>query len=77
MLQEDWQLLQPNKTAWGTRDEGWWEIKIRAESDERVGVTLRGRFPKVSKAIMAPDTESEIGLSSICSDTQRSHRYLA
>jgi hypothetical protein len=28
-------------------DEGWWEIKIRNEADERVGITFRGKFSKV------------------------------
>lgn len=60
--QDDWRLLPPKKTAWGTVvDEGWWQVCLRARDDERVSVFLRGRFTKVrprSRARISPDDQN-------------------
>jgi translation initiation factor 2-alpha kinase 4 len=45
---DDWKDLPPVRTAWGTKGEvGWWTVRLKRH-DGLVGVTLKGRLPKVS-----------------------------
>jgi hypothetical protein len=46
---EDWQDIPPEKTAWGTAAQsGWWQVRLKAH-ENKVGVTLKGKFLKVRR----------------------------
>lgn len=49
---DDWRDLPPVRTAWGTKGEtGWWTVRLKRH-DGLVGVTLKGRLPKVCSSLL-------------------------
>jgi hypothetical protein len=43
---EDWTDVPTYKSAWGKEEAGWWKYALKA-CDDLVGVTIKGRLPKV------------------------------